>query len=279
MDALTLSNVTYAYEANQSPVLKNISFSIKKGSWTAIGGPNGSGKSTIARLTNGLLTPQQGGNIQLLDRRYTTTDLQDLRVIRQHVGLLFQHPDDQFVTSSVEEDIAFGLENDAVPSKEMRARVGEILKKTELTDLRSRDPHTLSGGQKQRLALAGLLVRKPSLLVLDEAFSMVDPDGREALLQLIRQENENGMTVLAITHHFEQMLYADRLIWLENGTIVRDGHPVDVLFWLFEQNEADWPVPIVYDLSKALVNQGWLERPTLDQEELLTFLWTLLSKR
>jgi energy-coupling factor transport system ATP-binding protein len=204
--------------------LSNIELELQAGEMVALVGGNGSGKTTLARLSNGLLLPEEG---EVRVEGLSTADPNLLWGVRSRVGLLFQNPDDQIVGASVEDDVAFGLENLGVPREEMRRRVPATLERVGLLGEETREPHLLSGGQKQRLALAGVLALRPSVLVLDEPTSMLDPVGRAEALAFVRQLAGEGVAVLLITQHMEEALLADRLVYIEAGRIRFSGPPAD----------------------------------------------------
>lgn len=200
--------------------VKGASFSVERGEFVALVGCNGSGKSTIARLCNGLLLPDSG---TVTVDGIPTTD-KNIFEIRKKVGVVFQNPDNQTVTSIVEDDIAFGPENLGLAPAEIRARVDWALSSVGMTEYAKSTPFRLSGGQKQRIAIAGVLALKPSLMILDEATGMLDPDGRHDVLQVVKQLNRrDGMAVIMITHFMEEAAEADRIIVLEGGRVVADG--------------------------------------------------------
>jgi energy-coupling factor transport system ATP-binding protein len=223
---IELVNVAYQYAGSDKAALKNISLSIKKGEVVAIVGHNGSGKSTLCKLFNALLQPSEGVVTVAGINAYDETKLLE---IRRRVGMVFQNPDNQLVTTIVEEDVGFGPENLGVPPAEIRSRVGEALDEVEMRDYADKASHALSGGQKQRVAIAGLLAMLPEVLVLDEATAMLDPRGREEVLStVLRLNRERGMTVVMITQFMEEALNADRIFVLSEGRLVMEGTPEEV---------------------------------------------------
>ncbi|MDI3269303.1 MAG: energy-coupling factor transporter ATPase [Bacillota bacterium] len=207
--------------------LSGLDLTIQHGAFVAIVGGNGSGKSTLARCLNGLLLPQQGS---VTVAGLSTSDPAALPEIRRRLGLVFQNPDNQIVAPVVEDDVAFGMENLGVPYETMRERVPWALEVVGLEGMEERAPSTLSGGQKQRLAIAGILAMEPQGIILDEATSMIDPQGRREVLSLIQKlRRERSMTVIWITHHMEEALLADEVVVLHQGTIVAQGKPARVL--------------------------------------------------
>jgi energy-coupling factor transport system ATP-binding protein len=216
--------VTYGYVAGERPALKELSLEVRAGEILAVVGGNGSGKTTLARLTNGLLLPQEG---EVRVGGLSTGDPAGIWDVRRRVGLLFQNPDDQIVGASVEDDIAFGMENLGVPRPQMRRVVAEMVALVGLNGEESREPHLLSGGQRQRLALAAVLALRPALLVLDEPTSMLDAAGRSEILAYVTGLAGQGLSVLLITQHMDETLLADRLLYLEEGRAAYLGPPRD----------------------------------------------------
>ncbi|MDK2896786.1 MAG: energy-coupling factor transport system ATP-binding protein [Candidatus Atribacteria bacterium] len=204
-----------------SEVLQNLNLIFPKGEFVVILGRNGSGKSTLAKHFNGLLLPKRG---EVLVEGMSTQDENHLWDIRQKVGLVFQNPDNQIIATTVEEDVAFGPENLGLPPAEIRQRVDQALEMVDMMDYKGKEPHLLSGGQKQRVAIAGVLAMSPEYLVLDEATSMLDPEGREELMGVLLKLKE-VVTIVHITHHVEESILADRLMIMDGGEIVIDSSP------------------------------------------------------
>lgn len=270
---IDIDQVSFRYPEQETYALTNISFQVYKGEWLAIVGHNGSGKSTLARLLNGLQFPGKGAitvsGLKLSD--------ENVWEIRRRVGMVFQNPDNQFVGTTVQDDVAFGLENHGVPREEMVKRVHDALKRVRMSDFLDREPHHLSGGQKQRVAIAGIIALKPEVIILDEATSMLDPVGRKEVLETIRQlKQEAGLTVISITHDLEEAAQAERMIVMNRGEVYREGTPRDI----FQMDETltalglDIPFPV--KMAKALKARG-LDLPEiyLTDEELVDALWTL----
>ncbi len=219
-------NVTFYYQPSEV-VLDNLSFTIESGSMTAIIGHNGSGKSTIAKLIMGLLAPIDG-EIYIDDELLTIDNLDRLR---QKMGIIFQNPDNQFVGSTVQDDIAFGLENHLISRPEMEERITKYAQLVGMESFLDKNPEHLSGGQKQRVAIAGVLAMQTDLIIFDESTSMLDPKGTKEINQTIKElkEKTSGKTIISITHELEEALYANRILVLNKGEIVLDGIPEDVL--------------------------------------------------
>ncbi len=224
MPFIEFKNVDYSYPSGDDEyiqALKNVSFSVERGQFVALVGCNGSGKSTLARLCNGLILPDNGSvTVDGLD----TEKKSDLIEIRKKIGVVFQNPDNQMVTTIVEDDVAFGPENLGLPPDEIRARVDFALKSVGMLDYAKSGPTRLSGGQKQRVAIAGVLALKPELMILDEATGMLDPAGRREVMSVVKKLNrEENMAVVMITHFMEEAVEADRIIILDRGEIAADG--------------------------------------------------------
>ena len=228
---------------------------IEKGSFTAVIGPNGCGKSTLAKHFNGVLLPS-GGKVYVAGM--DTTDENKLLEIRRTVGMVFQNPDNQIVSNVVEEDVAFAPENLGVPPADIRRRVDDALKTVGMYEYREHAPHLLSGGQKQRIAIAGVLAMQPDCIVLDEPTAMLDPVGREEVVDTISRLNrERGMTVVLITHHMSEAIGADRVIVMHEGGILLDGTPREVFTQVRTLRDAGLDVPQTTELLFELRSRGW----------------------
>jgi len=251
---IELVNVGYQYTGSEKPALKNVSLSIQKGEVVAIVGHNGSGKSTLCKLLNALLLPAEGTvTVNGLD---TCAELNTLE-IRRRVGMVFQNPDNQLVTTIVEEDVGFGPENLGVPPAEIRLRVDAALEEVEMSAYAEKASHALSGGQKQRVAIAGLLAMQPEVLVLDEATAMLDPRGREEVLStVLRLNRERGMTVVMITQFMEEALGVDRVFVLSDGRLVMEGTPIEVFNERAMLEESRLEAPAYVQLRDALIAAG-----------------------
>jgi energy-coupling factor transport system ATP-binding protein len=249
---IRVENLHHTYFAGTPraiPALRGVSFAVQPGEYLAIIGHNGSGKSTLAKHLNGLLLPTQG---DVWVKTWNTRDAQHRIDIRATVGMVFQTPDNQIVATMVEEDVAFGPENLGVPRTEIIQRVDWSLDAVEMQMYRHRAPHLLSGGQKQRVAIAGILALKPQVLVLDEATALLDPLGREEVLRVARRLNEQGTTIIAITHLMHEAARADRVIVMENGTLALQGTPREIFAQANRLRELQLDVPAITELGQCL---------------------------
>jgi energy-coupling factor transport system ATP-binding protein len=251
---IELVNAGFQYAGSEKPALSGISLTVQKGEVVAIVGHNGSGKSTLCKLFNALLLPSEGFvTIAGMD----TCAEKNLLEIRRRVGMLFQNPDNQLVTTIVEEDVGFGPENLGVPPAQIRQRVDAALKEVEMTAYADKASHALSGGQKQRVAIAGLLAMQPEVLVLDEATAMLDPRGREEVLSTVKKLNrEQGMTVVIITQFMEEALGADRVFVLSQGRLVMEGAPNEVFNERLLLEESRLEAPAYVKLRDDLISAG-----------------------
>jgi energy-coupling factor transport system ATP-binding protein len=269
---VTLENVSFQYESSEDYALKDVTFDIFEGEWLAIVGHNGSGKSTMAKLLNGLQFSQEG-EITVCGMKLNEETVWD---IRRQLGMVFQNPDNQFVGTTVQDDVAFGLENGGIPRDEMVHRVEDSLKKVKMDLFLNQEPHHLSGGQKQRVAIAGVLALRPSIIILDEATSMLDPRGREEVLETVRLlKEENLLTVISITHDLEEAAKADRIIVMNKGKVYREGTPEEVFSMDEELIQLGLDIPFSIKMSKELRQVGMeFSKKYLSEEELVTELWT-----
>ena len=253
VDAVTLTNVQFQYPNADRMILDGVSLRFPQGEWTAIIGRNGSGKSTLARLIDGLLLPKQG---QVTVCKLPVTE-ENMTKVHQQVGIVFQNPDNQFVGATVADDVAFGLENRQVPLAKMRSRIQQALAAVDMTDLASAEPAMLSGGQKQRVAIAGILALKPQVIILDEATSMLDPAGRQLVLDLLqRLRTQQQYTIISITHDPAEMAIADRVVVLDGGQVIRQGDTATVLADVDLLRHVGVGVPAGQALRQALVDRG-----------------------
>ena len=270
-------NLKFKYNQDQtSYTLNDVSFHVKHGEWLSIVGHNGSGKSTTARLIGGLLVADSG-QIIVDGQELTEETVWD---IRDKIGMVFQNPDNQFVGATVEDDVAFGLENKGLPYKEMVSRVQEALSFVGMMDFKDREPARLSGGQKQRVAIAGIIAMRPSILILDEATSMLDPEGRQELIQYIEDiRQQYGMTVLSITHDLDEVAMSNRVLVLKQGKVESISSPRELFSRGSELVDLGLDIPFSALLTQKLKNQGLIDcEGYLTEKELVEQLWEYLSK-
>lgn len=243
-----------AQSAKSSPAVDKVNFEIDEGSFVAVLGHNGSGKSTLAKMLNALYVPTKG---KILVCGIDTSDENRTYDIRSQAGMVFQNPDNQLVSTVVEEDVAFGPENMGVEPAEIRRRVDEALRVVRMSDHAESAPHMLSGGQKQRIAIAGVLAMQPKVMIFDESTAMLDPMGREEVLSTVRRINrERGITVIWITHFMEEAAQADRIIVMDDGCIVMDGTPREVFSRVDEVKRIGLDVPGMTELALELSREG-----------------------
>ena len=240
--------------------------------WIAIVGHNGSGKSTLAKLMIGLLFPEEG-DVNVFIEKLTEDNIWE---IRSQMGFVFQNPDNQFVGSTVQDDVAFALENNGVPFEEMVTRVHDALAQVNMSDFLDQEPHHLSGGQKQRVAIAGALALHPKLLIMDEATSMLDPQGRNEVIHLVEElKRKTGLTVISITHDLEEALLADRIIVMNKGKVLTVGTPEQIFARGNELEEIGLDLPFALRVSSLLRENGMeLAGEHMTEEELVNELWT-----
>ncbi|CYV12758.1 ABC transporter [Streptococcus suis] len=274
---IEVKNLKYKYnQEDERYTLNDVSFHVKQGEWLSIIGHNGSGKSTTVRLIDGLLEAESGdiyidGDALIIDNVWDK---------RRLIGMVFQNPDNQFVGATVEDDVAFGLENQGIPLDEMRSRVDEALELVGMTDFKTREPARLSGGQKQRVAIAGVVALRPKIIILDEATSMLDPEGRLDLIKIVREIKErHGMTVISITHDLDEVALSDRVIVMKNGQVESISTPNE-LFMREDLVDLDLDRPFTTELASSLRQTG-LDLPLryFTEEELEETLWELISKK
>lgn len=269
MSKIVLKGVSYSYslgEGGSLKALKNLSFSVEKGEFVALVGMNGSGKSTLAKLLNGLFIPSSG---EVLIDGMSTKDEKNTFEIRKKVGVVFQNPDNQMVATIVEDDVAFGPENVGVERGDIIKRVDYALDAVGMQEYRTRSASKLSGGQKQRVAIAGVLAMRPDILVLDESTSMLDPNGRKEIMSIAKSLNEQGITVVNITHNMEEAVLADRVVVLRKGRIAIDGTPKEV-FSSGMLEACGLTLPPIFALSKKLEEKGFFfDVATLTEDELV----------
>ena len=256
MPQIVLKGVSYAYpirEGYNVKALKNVSLVINKGEFVALAGMNGSGKSTLAKLLNGLYTPTDG---EVLIDGLNTTDEANIFEIRKKAGMVFQNPDNQMVATIIEDDVAFGPENIGIPREEIIERVESALDAVGMSEYRTRTASKLSGGQKQRIAIAGVLAMRPDILIFDESTSMLDPNGRKDIMDIAHKLNNEGITIVNITHNMEEAVLADRLIVLRKGRVAMDGTPKEV-FASGQLEACGLTLPPVTQLSNSLRDKGF----------------------
>ena len=248
--AVEFKDVSFTYPDTKKAILDQISFKIKRGSWTSLIGHNGSGKSTISKLINGLLLPDSANNsrITVLGMTLNQKTVWD---VREKVGIVFQNPDNQFVGATVGDDVAFGLENRAVPREQMVKIVRKVLADVGMLDYIDAEPANLSGGQKQRVAIAGILAVEPKIIILDESTSMLDPKGREQVLKIIK-----NLTVISITHDIDEANMADDVIVLNDGKILAQGTPTEIFSKTEMLQEIGLDIPFVQKLINKLNEVG-----------------------
>ena len=274
---IEIQNVSYAYEDAAAKALNNVSLTINDGEFVAVVGHNGSGKSTLAKHLNALLLPTEG---KVLGDGMDTADEADTLSIRQRVGMVFQNPDNQLVTTIVEEDVAFGPENIGVPGNEIRTRVDRALAAVGMEKYAHSAPNMLSGGQKQRIAIAGMLAMQPKVLVLDEATAMLDPKGRRDIIDLVTKlHKENGITVVMITQYLEEAIGADRVAVMSGGELILVGSPKVVFSQEEVLHKQRVDVPVMQQLANRLNARGAnLPKSILSVEEMAQAICLSLSK-
>ena len=249
---IVFKNVSFQYQSDASFTLKDVSFNIPKGQWTSIVGHNGSGKSTIAKLMIGIEKVKSG---EIFYNNQAITD-DNFEKLRKDIGIVFQNPDNQFVGSIVKYDVAFGLENHAVPHDEMHRRVSEALEQVDMLERADYEPNALSGGQKQRVAIASVLALNPSVIILDEATSMLDPDARQNLLDLVRiVKSEHNITIISITHDLSEAMEADHVIVMNKGTVYKEGTAIEIFDHAEELTTIGLDLPFPIKINQMLGHQ------------------------
>ena len=271
---IDVKNLSFRYKESQEYYdVKDITFHVKRGEWLSIVGHNGSGKSTTVRLIDGLLEAESGEIV--IDGQLLTEE--NVWNIRRQIGMVFQNPDNQFVGATVEDDVAFGLENQGLSRQEMKKRVEEALALVGMLEFKKREPARLSGGQKQRVAIAGVVALRPAILILDEATSMLDPEGRRELIETVKGiRKDYDMTVISITHDLEEVAMSDRVLVMKRGEIESTSSPRE----LFSRNDLDQiglDDPFANQLKNSLSQNGYgLPENYLTESELEDKLWELL---
>lgn len=275
-EILSVDHVSFAYptvnQESSKKAVDDVSFSINDGEWIAIVGHNGSGKSTLAKLMIGLLFPDEG-DIHLFLEKLTD---ENIWALRSKIGIVFQNPDNQFVGSTVQDDVAFALENKGVPFEEMVKAVHESLELVNMEDFLNHEPHHLSGGQKQRVAIAGALALQPNLLIMDEATSMLDPQGRDEVIRIVSALKETtNLTVVSITHDLEEARLADRIMVMNDGKMLFTGTPEEVFAKQDILTSIGLDIPFAMNMSNLIRQNGLdLHGEYMTEEELVNELWT-----
>ena len=273
-EIIKIENLVFEYRKEDSlsgdVAVDDVSLSIERGSFTAIIGRNGSGKSTLAKNINALLLPTSG---VVYVNGFSTADEEKIWEIRQTAGMVFQNPDNQLVSSIVEDDVAFGPENLGIDPEEIRSRVDESLYSVNMYEERKKAPHLLSGGQKQRIAIAGVVAMRPECIIFDEPTAMLDPHGRQEVMEIIEKLNKEGITILLITHFMEEAARANRVIIMDRGKIRMDGKPADIFSREEELREMSLDIPFTVQLASALRKCGIpIPSSIINKEEMVDFL-------
>ena len=270
---IEMKDLTFRYqEEDQIPALNKVSLNINQGEWIAIIGHNGSGKSTLAKTINGLLLPESG-SIKVNGQEINEKTIWE---VRRNVGMVFQNPDNQFVGSTVEDDVAFGLENQGVPREEMLVRVRESLEQVRMAEFMRKEPSRLSGGQKQRVAIAGIVALRPNVIILDEATSMLDPEGRLEVIATVKKiKEENNLTVLSITHDIDEAANANRIFVMKKGELIQEGTPEEIFSQDEKLIELGLDLPFPERLKSALKARGVdVPKEYMTEEGMVDWLWT-----
>lgn len=272
---IEVKDVVYRYSKEQGddnlcPAIDHVSIEIKRGEYIAIAGSNGSGKSTLARCLNGLLLPTEG---EILVDGMDTNDDDLIWDIRKKIGMVFQNPDNQIVSSMVEDEVAFGPENIGIENPELRKRVDNALKSVGMYEYRNREAHKLSGGQKQRIAIAGAVAMRPDCIVFDEPTAMLDPKGRSQVMKVIRELNDQGITIILITHFMEEVAEADRVLVMKSGKLLADSVPEDVFADTNLIESAGLEIPAAVLLRNELIENGIsLSHEVINKDDLVDAL-------
>jgi len=262
------TNLGYKYDGDEKDTLNDLSFIINEGEWVSIIGHNGSGKSTLAKLLIGILTPTRG---QIICDGVLMEE-ENLYDIRKHIGIIYQNPDNQFVATSVEDDIAFGLENLEIPQNEMESIVIKSLEKVSMLDYRTSEPSSLSGGQKQRVAIAGIIAMNTDVVIFDEATSMLDPNGKTDVINIIKELKKEGKTIIMITHDMNEAMLSDRCLVMCDGDIIKDDKPINVMLDLNTLKKTRLEMPSELALYHKLKENNYKD------EEVLEKIWELAFK-
>ena len=270
---IELKNVSFRYDKTvEEYQIDTVSFHVKQGEWLSIVGHNGSGKSTIVRLIDGLLEADSG-EIYIDGKQLTRETIWE---IRSKIGIVFQNPDNQFVGATVEDDVAFGLENQGIPREEMLQRVEKAIEQVGMLEFKDREPSRLSGGQKQRVAIAGIIALRPTIIILDEATSMLDPEGREDLMAVMRElQKKFQLTIISITHDLSEIALSDRTLVFQKGKLESSMTPRE-LFSRNDLNEIGLDKPFSKQVQESLSSHFPLKQDYLTESELLDQLWEFL---
>ncbi|APX71161.1 energy-coupling factor transporter ATPase [Companilactobacillus allii] len=272
---ISIRDITYTYPESGSPAIDHLSLDVKSNEWLSIVGKNGSGKSTLTKLIDGLIEADSG-TIEI-DGQIINED--NIWEARKKIGIIFQNPDHQFVGATVEDDVAFGLENQGVPRPEMVEEVNHALDMVDMLPYKTRDPQSLSGGQKQRVAIAGVLATKPQIIIMDESTSMLDPKGRKTVLDLVKRlRDEQDMTIISITHDIEETQLSERIVIIDDGKVVKDGLPEVIYDLGSELTKFGLEEPFSSKLAQSLRTDFKLPEGFLNEEELVNSIWKLSSK-
>ena len=272
---IEVKDLVYRYSKEQGddnlcPAIDHVSIEIKRGAYISIAGSNGSGKSTLARCLNGLLLPTEG---EILVDGMDTNDDDLIWDIRKKIGMVFQNPDNQIVSSMVEDEVAFGPENIGIENPELRKRVDNALKSVGMYEYRNREAHKLSGGQKQRIAIAGAVAMRPDCIVFDEPTAMLDPKGRSQVMKVIRELNDQGITIILITHFMEEVAEADRVLVMKSGKLLADSVPEDVFADTNLIESAGLEIPAAVLLRNELIENGIsLSHEVINKDDLVDAL-------
>lgn len=275
MDSIIrIEDLVFSYKGDddtfEKPAVDKVSLTLAPGSYTAIIGRNGSGKSTLAKNINGLLIPSEGA---VYVKNMSTADNEKIWDIRQTAGMVFQNPDNQLVSSIVEDDVAFGPENLGVAPGEIRERVDKSLYAVNMYEERKKAPHLLSGGQKQRIAIAGVVAMRPECIIFDEPTAMLDPQGRQEVMDIIDKLHKEGITIVLITHFMDEAATAERIVIMDAGKVVMDGPPREIFFRVEEIRKMDLDVPFAVDLAYRLRKKGLkVPEDIIFEEEMVDFL-------
>lgn len=250
-EIIRFSNVTFKYDEDEPTALENVTFNIKRGKWTSIVGHNGSGKSTIAKLLMGINNNYEG-DIIVKDIKVSEENIGE---VRKHIGIVFQNPDNQFIGSTVEYDVAFGMENQGIEYSLMHTIVDQVLTEVGMLEMKTFEPSHLSGGQKQRVAIAGILAMSPDVIILDEATAMLDPEGKESIMNLIKTiQDGRHLTVISITHDLEEAVEADEIIVMNKGKVYKQDVPEEIFKEGAYLTEIGLDLPFAMRMNSLLLN-------------------------